>query len=242
MTSFPNARLSVVMPAYNEEANITTTLPRAIQSLRRHVGTFELILIDDCSKDRTGAIADELAREYPELRVVHNEVNLRQGGCLKKGFAMARYDLVTHNAMDYPFDFEDLPQLLAHFPEADVVVASRRTYPGTSAPRRFVSWTNRAIIRALFGSRVHDYNFIQIYNKRVIDLPSFSDATSFITPEKIIRAHRNGWKVVEVVVDYHERHHGKPSSANVKNIRRALSDMGKLWLELRREERRARSS
>jgi len=240
MPAFPDVRLSVVMPAYNEEANIKSTIPRAIEALRRQVGAFELILVDDCSRDGTGAIADELAQKYPELRVVHNEHNLRQGGSLKKGFALARYEYVTHNAMDYPFDFDDLPQLLRHFPEADVVVASRRTYPGTTAPRRFVSWTNRSLIRALFGSRIYDYNFIQVYKRRVIELPSFSDATSFITPEKIIRAHRKGWKVVEEVVDYHQRLVGTPSSANVKNIRRAIGDMVKLRAELWREERAER--
>jgi glycosyltransferase involved in cell wall biosynthesis len=233
MPTFPDLRLSVVMPAYNEQVNIRTTIPKAIAALRRHVGTFELIVIDDCSKDDTGKIADEMARELPELRVVHNEVNLRQGGSLKRGFALARYDYVTHNAMDYPFDFDDLPQLLRHLPGADVVVASRKTYPGTTAPRRFVSWTNRALIRGLFGTNIVDYNFIQIYSKRAIDLPSFSDATSFITPEKIIRAHRRGWKVVEEIVDYHRREHGVPSSANAKNIKRALSDMSRLWWELR---------
>jgi glycosyltransferase involved in cell wall biosynthesis len=226
------------MPAYNEEANVRVTIPRAIASLRRHVGTFELILVDDCSKDRTGPVVDDLAREYPEIRPVHNEVNLRQGGSLRKGFAMAKYDLVTHNAMDYPFDFDDLPLLLEHFPEASVVVAARKAYPGITAPRKLVSWVNRTLIHVMFGANVTDYNFIQVYRRDLLQSQrTFSDATSFITPEKIIRAHRAGLKVVEVPLEYHRRVHGKPSSANVKNIRRALVDMSRLWLELERERR-----
>ena len=232
---YPNVSLSVVMPAYNEEGNIGKTLPKAAESLRKMVGAFEIIVIDDCSKDRTGDIAREIAKTYPEIIVSKNEVNLRQGGSLERGFKMAKYDLVTHNAMDYPFDFDDLPQLLDHFPEADVVVAGRKTYPGTSAPRRFVSLVNRTLLHVLFGANVDDYNFIQIYKRELLQRQkTFSTATSFITPEKIIRAHKSGLKVVEVVVDYHERLIGKPSSANVKNIRRALGDMGRLWIELKR--------
>jgi glycosyltransferase involved in cell wall biosynthesis len=231
---FPDLALSVVMPAYNEEANIERTVPRAIASLRAMVGTFELILIDDCSRDRTAELARGLAAQYPEIRFEQNPTNLRQGGTLERGFALARHDLVTHNAMDYPFDFDALPELLVHVPDADVIVASRQSYPGITPARRFVSFANRALLRVLFGARVHDYNFIQIYRRSVIrDLPSFSTATSFITAEKIIRASHGGLRVVEVPVRYLPRVAGTPSSANWHNIRAALRDMGRLWVDLK---------
>jgi glycosyltransferase involved in cell wall biosynthesis len=237
--AFPEISLSVVFPAYNEAGNIDNTIPRAVASLRRMVGAFEIIVIDDCSQDDTHARAQALAAVHPELQVLRNERNLRQGGTLRRGFAAARYDLVTHNAMDYPFDFDDLPALLRHFPEADVVVAARKSYPGTTAPRRLVSWTNRALIRGLFGAAFHDYNFIQIYKREVLQAQRcFSQATSFITPEKILRACRDGRRVREVEVDYHQRLVGKPSSANWKNVRAALRDMGKLWVEFRAEDLR----
>jgi glycosyltransferase involved in cell wall biosynthesis len=238
----PELSLSVVFPAYNEEGNIERTIPRAVAELREMVGRFEIVLIDDCSKDRTWELAQELAKQHPELRVLRNEVNLRQGATLARGFALAELELVTHNAMDYPFRFADLPLLLEHFaavPAADVVVASRKTYPGTSAARRFVSWTNRAIIRAMFGTRFHDYNFVQIYRRSVLAAQHrLSTATSFITPEIIVRAHRDGFRVVEVEVDYHRREVGTPSSANAKNIKQALRDMARLRWEIAREERR----
>lgn len=231
---FPHISLSVVIPARNEEGNIMRTMPRVVAALRKAVGAFEVILIDDCSQDETPRLADELAAQYPEIVVVHNEVNLKQGGSLKRGFAMARYEWVTHNAMDYAFDFDDLPDLLRHADEADVIVAERRSYPGTTAPRRLVSVVNRGLLRLLFGVPVVDFNFIQIYRRAVVrDLPSFSDATSFITVEKVVRAHGAGMRVVAVPATFHERVIGKPSSATVKNIARALNDMGRLWLELK---------
>jgi glycosyltransferase involved in cell wall biosynthesis len=223
------------MPAYNEEANVASTLPRAVADLRSMVGTFEVIVIDDASTDRTGEIVHGLAREHPELSVVRNDRNLRQGGSLKRGFARARFDLVTHNAMDYPFHFDDLPLLLEPARAADVVVGSRAAYPGTSAARRFVSWVNRRLLRSLFGTPVRDFNFVQLYRRSVLDAqPSISDATSFITAEKIIRAHSAGLRVVEVEVPYHPRVEGTPSSANWRNIRRALVDMMRLRRDLSR--------
>jgi glycosyltransferase involved in cell wall biosynthesis len=234
MPRFPDIGLSVVIPAYNEEGNIETTIPRAVASLREMVGKFEIILIDDCSKDGTPALVDELSSRYPEIVAVHNEMNLKQGGSLERGFAMARYDLVTHNGMDYAFDFDDLPELLSHFPEADVVVATRRSYPGISAGRRLVSLVHRSLLRVLFRVDLADFNFVQVYKRSVAkDMSSFSKATSFITAEKIIRAHCSGLRVVAVPATFHERVKGKPSSATVPNIARALRDMGRLWLELR---------
>ena len=236
---FPELSLSVVIPARNEEGNIGRTMPKVVASLRKNVGTFEVILIDDCSQDKTAELANELARQYPEIVVVHNEVNLKQGGSLRRGFAMARYDWVIHNAMDYAFDFEDLPDLLRHTETADVIVAERRSYPGTTAPRRFVSSVNRGLLHALFRVPVTDFNFIQMYRRSVLtDLPSFSQATSFITVEKIVRAHKSGFKVVAVPATFHERVIGKPSSATVRNIAQALSDMSRLWLELRSPDKR----
>jgi glycosyltransferase involved in cell wall biosynthesis len=230
---YPDLELSVIMPAYNEATNIRDAVPRAVESLRAMVGRFELILVDDASTDDTLALAR--AFTFPELVVIANEQNLRQGGTLKKAFPMARYDLVTHNALDLPFSFDDLPLLVDRLDEADVVVARRETYPGTSATRRAVSWVNRTLLRSLFSVPVSDYNFVQIYRRSVLDaVPSFSEATSFITAETIIRAHRAGYRVVEVEVPYHRRVSGRPSSATASNITQALRDMWRLRRELRR--------
>jgi glycosyltransferase involved in cell wall biosynthesis len=225
--------LSVVLPAYNEEQNIPNTLPAMVADLRRQLTRFEILLIDDCSQDRTFAIASDLAAKYPEIRLLRNETNLRQGGTLERGFALATMDIVTHNAMDYPFHYDDLPLVLDELEHADVVVCGRKSYPGITLPRQLVSWTNRTILRVLFGTSIVDYNFVQFYKRAVIQgMHTFSTATSFITPEKIIRAARSGCTVVEVPATYHERVAGKPSSANWKNIRRALADMARLRVEL----------
>jgi dolichol-phosphate mannosyltransferase len=230
---FPELSLSVVMPAYNEEAIIESTIRRSAQSLRRLVGQFEILLIDDCSTDRTPELADALAREVTEVRVVHNPVNLSQGGCLQKGFGLARCELVTHNAIDYPFDFDDLARVLIHFPAADVVVVTRRHYP-VAAARRFVSGVHRSLIRLLFGLKVNDYNFVQVYKRSLLrQLPCFSTATAFITVEHVIRAHHRGRRVVTVEADYHRRLVGVSSSGNLRVVWGSLRDMARLWAELR---------
>lgn len=232
---FPDLSLSVVLPAHNEERLIEATVRRYVCRLEEVVGRFEILLIDDCSTDRTPQIADALARELPQVRAIHNPHNLRQGGCLKLGFGLAQYELVTHNAADCPFDFADLARVLAPFPNADVVVVTRRTYPGVGIARRFVSWGNRTLIRRLFGLDITDYNFVQVYRRDALLLAECaSQATAFITVEHIVRAHHAGFRVVAVDADYHRRASGKSSSGTLRVVHESLADMLHLWFELRR--------
>jgi glycosyltransferase involved in cell wall biosynthesis len=234
---FPELSLSAIIPAYNEEPIIESTVNRALESLRRVAGTFELIIVNDASTDRTGELAEQLARLHPELVVLHNEQNQRQGGSLLRGFAKARYDWVTHNGMDYPFDFDDLPALLAFRDEADVIVARRLAYPGTAAWRRWTSEVHRSLIRHTFHVPVKDWGFVQLYRRAVIEEQRvFSRATAFAMPERIVRAYRAGYRVKEVPLEYHERQTGLSSSANRKNIQAALLDMARLWLEFKQDD------
>jgi glycosyltransferase involved in cell wall biosynthesis len=234
MSRFPDISLSVILPVYNEAALVDRAVRRSVSSLRELVERFEILLVDDCSTDDTGAVADAVAREHPEVRVLHNPRNLRQGGCLKMAFPLARYDLVTHNAIDYPFDFDDLPAVLERFPAADVVVVTRRSYPGVTAGRRFVSWGNRTLIRALFGLNISDYNFVQVFKRQfLMNDESFSAGTAFITVERILRAHHAGARVVAVDAEYHRRPSGASSSGNWRTVRDSLRDIVRLWLELR---------
>ena len=86
-------------------------------------------------------------------------------------------------------------------------------------------------------------DFIQIYRRDFLqNTPTISTATSFLTPEKIIRAHAQGLRVVEVEIDYHRRELGTPSSANAKNIKQALRDMARLRVALMREARLRRGA
>ena len=235
---FPAVSVSVIIPAYNEELNVQANLVRALESLRRVLDDFELIFIDDASSDRTGDLALEVARRYPQLHVYRNDRNLKQGGSLERGFDLARCEWVMHNAIDYPFDFDDLPALLPYVRSANVIVARRKSYPGISRLRAVVSWGNRLLLRSLFGTRITDFNFVQLYRRSVLQgQASVSHATSFITPEKIIRAQKSGYRVVEVEVEYRRRERGAPSSVTVANILRALLDMLRLRFDLWAAER-----
>lgn len=115
--------LSVVVPAYNEES----TLAEIIDRLLVLEDLLEVVIVNDCSKDGTAAIADELARRYPEVRVAHHPVNRGKTEALKTGFALTKGDIVIVQDADLEYDPAEIPDVIAPIiaGDADVVYGSR---------------------------------------------------------------------------------------------------------------------
>ena len=114
MTAPRVARLSYFFPAHNEEANLEGLVEEALATLPTLAETFEIIAVDDGSKDRTPAIADELAARHPGVvRAVHHPTNLGYGAALRSGFRAARYELVAFTDGDRQFRVEDIGRLTA---------------------------------------------------------------------------------------------------------------------------------
>jgi glycosyltransferase involved in cell wall biosynthesis len=206
-------------------------MQRALDSLRPRFERFEILIINDYSRDATGAIADELAAKHPEIRVIHNPRNLGAGHSVWIGFRNARYNLVLHNAMDYPFDLADLDKLLPVLSQADIVVAARKSRPGYSPYRHLTSRVNLFLLRTLFDLKLHDYNFTQLYKKEVLDqVETETRSTAFITPETMFRAHDLGFRIKEVEIDYYPRLAGVATSGKLKVVLRSVQDLFRFWI------------
>jgi len=115
--------LSVVIPAFDEEATLADVVNRvlAVRSLR------EIVIVDDCSRDQTGVVADRLAREHPEIKVVHHAKNRGKTEALKTGFALTQGDVVVVQDADLEYDPAEIDDLIAPIlaGHADVVYGSR---------------------------------------------------------------------------------------------------------------------
>jgi hypothetical protein len=147
-----------------------------------------------------------------------------------RGFRQARFDLVTHNAMDYPFDLRDLKLMTPLLAGADIVVAARRSRAGYSPYRLLTSAVHRALLHLLFPLRLRDYNFVQIYPRAVWEAVNVeARSTAFLTPEALIRAYDMGYRVREVEIEYHPRTSGVATSGKPKVILHSLRDMFRFW-------------
>jgi glycosyltransferase involved in cell wall biosynthesis len=227
-------QFSIIYPAYNEAQSIQSAVTRTIEALRPLFDRFEILIVNDASRDSTGDIAEELAQRYPEVRVLHNETNQGQGGSLIVGFRAARGELLLHNGVDYPFDMRDLARLVPLIQNADIVVAARRRRSGYTAYRKVISIANVALLHLLFELRLRDYNFIQLYRRRVWDeIPVEASSTGFLIPSMLIRAHDRGFRITEMDVDYHPREKGVATSGQFKVVLSSIRELFAFWWQRR---------
>lgn len=217
--------LSVFFPAYNEEANIEATVRKADEVLRALTPTYEIIVVNDGSKDKTGEIADRLARENNKVKVVHHNPNQGYGGAVWSGIQAAQYEYVFFTDADLQFDLSEITKLIEHIPENPIVIGYR-------AKRQdpFMRLLNakgwNILNRILFGLRVKDIDcaFKLMRRDLVKDLPVESRG-AMLSAELLIRLQREGIKFKEVPVTHLPRVAGSPTGAKISVIIRAFKEM-----------------
>jgi glycosyltransferase involved in cell wall biosynthesis len=233
--------LTVFFPMWNEEEYIERALAAAREACRMlidagEIGDYELLVIDDASTDRTGAIADRIAAADPQVRVVHHPKNRKLGGSLKTGFASARGDLVLYTDADLPFDMDELQKacrLMRHY-EADIVSAYRFDRTGEGYVRVVYSTIYNVLVRLLFGVRIRDINFaFKLCRRRVLDEITLVSEGSFIDAELVIRTIGGGGKVVQFGVDYFPRTRGVSTLSSPAVIVKILREMRAIRAELK---------
>lgn len=237
--------LTVFFPMWNEEAYIRQAVAVAQEvcgelEAEGVIGRHEVVIVDDASTDRTGAIADELAAGDPRIRVVHHPVNRRLGGSLKSGFRAASGELVLYTDADLPFDLAELRKAcrLLRMYGADVVSAYRHDRTGEGPRRALYSFVYNHLIRVAFGMQLRDVNFaFKLVRRRVLDHVTLESEGSFIDAELLIRAQRLGFQIIQFGVDYFPRSRGASTLSSGAVIVKLLREMVGLYGPLRRLER-----
>ena len=234
-------KLSVFFPMWNEQEYIDRALGAAREACevlieQGEIGDYELLVVDDASTDNTGAMADEIARKDPHVRVVHHPVNRKLGGSLKTGFASVTGDLVLYTDADLPFDMDELIKacrVMRHY-EADIVSAYRLDRTGEGYVRVVYSFFYNAIVRYMFGVKMRDVNFaFKLCRRSIFDHVTLESEGSFIDAELVISARRYGYKVVQFGVDYFPRTRGVSTLSSPTVIVKILREMWQLRAKLR---------
>jgi glycosyltransferase involved in cell wall biosynthesis len=232
--------LSIFFPMWNEEHYVERAVRAAEEECQRlidvgEIGAYELLIVDDCSTDRTPEIADALAAADPRIRVVHHEVNRGLGGSIKTGFASVRGDVVLYTDADLPVEMLELGRalrVLRHY-EADMVSAYRLDRTGEGPRRAVYSFVYNWLVQLIFGTRVRDINFaFKLVRRHVLDAARPVSEGSFIDAELVIRAQRLGFHIVQIGVDYFPRSRGVSTLSSLAVIRRILREMRELRAEL----------
>jgi glycosyltransferase involved in cell wall biosynthesis len=235
------AALSYFFPAHNEAANLEALVAEALETLPSLADTFEIVIVDDGSKDATPALADALAAAHPQVRAVHHARNLGYGAALRTGFAAARFDHLAITDGDRQFKVADLGRLIERLQAsgADAVVGYRikRADP---LVRTLYARAYRMANRVFFGLRVRDVDCAcKVFTRRSLEGVSVESGGAFFSAELLIKLSARGRRVEEIGVPHYPRTAGSPTGARPQVVLRAVRDFWALRLRLWAAPRKA---
>jgi glycosyltransferase involved in cell wall biosynthesis len=224
--------ISVFFPVYKDEKTIERVTMKAIRVLERLADNFEVIIIDDCSPDNSGKIADELSLTNDHIKVIHHKENYGYGVALKSGFKASQYEYICLTDGDDEYEINDIDKFIKLKDYYDLIITFRyvRLY---STWRIFVSRIYNMVLRFLFNHKYRDISTgLRFVRKEVIDDLNLVSDSPFIGAELAIKAMLKGYRVGEVGIQTFPREFGKGSSTSFKNIIRTIKDIRKIYKQI----------
>jgi glycosyltransferase involved in cell wall biosynthesis len=225
--------LSLVLPAHNEEANIEPVVARAVQVLPAYFDDFEIVVVNDGSRDGTPAILDRLARADSRVKVVHHRVNRGYGAALTSGFRVAAGDHVMFMDADRQFDIADLG-LLAPFIGKFDIVAGFRKERNDRLIRRINAEVFNVTVRILFGVHLRDIDCaFKVFRGDLLRSIELTAPGALINTEIQAKLRRQGATLQQVGVNHYPRIAGEATGGSPKVILRAMRETILLWWRMR---------
>ncbi len=229
--------LSVFFPFYNEETTLADTARKADKIAREIAQKYEILMINDGSKDRTAEVGKEIEKEIPRAKLISHPVNRGYGAALKTGFYNAKYEWIAFTDGDGQFDFSEITDFIKTQQQtnADLVVGWYR-HRAVSFVRKLNTFFWQFVVRLFFGLKVRDIDCgFKFIRRDVIQKisPLESERGAFISTEFLIKALKNGFKITEIPVTHYPRLAGHGTGANLNVIIRSFLDLFRLWKKLR---------
>ena len=229
----PFDSISAVLPAYDEEENIekaTHDLAAVLEGLS--LQDWEVIIVDDGSKDRTGEIADRLAAENPDhVRVFHHRPNRGYAEALKTGFSNARCRLMFFTDADNQFDVREIKNLLPLVEEAHIVCGFR-IYRFDPLTRLFMSWGFNLLVRIMFRINVRDIDCaFKLFRREVFDKVTIESKKFFVNAEVLAKAKYHGFQLREIGVRHYPRTAGS-STVRPSHVFSTLRELVHIWIDI----------
>ncbi len=224
--------VSLFFPVFNDETTVRAVAEQGLRLLQGYATHFEIIIVDDGSPDRSGEIADELAREHPGIvRVVHHAENRGYGAALRTGVAECKYDWICMVDGDNEYAVADLKKMLdiRFFYRLIIAFRYKKLY---STQRIFISFVYNMVLRHLFRTPFRDVSTgIRVFHRSILDEIELSSDSPFIGAELAIKTMLRGYPVGELGIQTFPRSFGSGSATSMRNIALTIHDM----LRVRRE-------
>ena len=225
--------LSIVFPAYNDAGTIASMVVSARRTARNLTNDYEIVVVDDGSRDGTGSILDELEALVPELRVLRHGENRGYGAALRSGFAAATKDLVFYTDGDAQFDPRELPRLLERLtPDVDYVSGYRKRRADPPL-RVLVGNPYHLMVRAAFGLSVRDIDCdFRLFRRPVLDRLELEESDGSMCIELLKKLEDSGCRFAQAPVSHYPRVYGRSQYFTIRGVLRSYLQLFRLWMRL----------
>lgn len=220
--------LSLILPAYNEEAGIAHAVAEADDALARLGVSYEIVVVDDGSHDSTAAIVAQSLRDRPNVRLVRHDVNRGYGAALRTGFEAARGTRIAFTDADCQFCLDDLALLLPLTDRHPIAVGFRidRQDPWL---RRFYSRGYNLLARTLLGASVRDIDCaLKVFRRDALEKILPATDGFFVNTEMLTKARQHHLTIGEMGVRHRPRQRGE-SKVSLGDIPRVLNALLPFW-------------
>jgi len=228
---------TVIVPALNEEENLRPAVEAVLREMAPVSSWVEVLVFDDGSTDRTGAIADALAREDSRVIAFHNHARLNMGGIYKEGVRRARADYVFMVPGDNEQRVDEIARVVPHLAKTDLLVfyvTNTRVRPWA---RRALSRLYVFVVNRLYGTRFRYTNGTNIFRTSVVQRLTIETSSFAYATEAVVKAVRSGVDFTEVGVEIQPRDFGTSKAFAWKNVRTVATSLGRLWWDVAVKDR-----
>jgi len=225
--------LTMFFPAYNDGGTIASMVVGALLAARELTPDHEVIVVNDGSRDMTPAVLDELARLYPQVRVVHHAANRGYGGALRSGFEHASKEYVFYTDGDAQYDPAEVRLLWERMDEGIDLVNGYKISRSDPLHRIVIGRAYHHFVKLLFGLGVRDVDCdFRLMRRAVFDKVQLTKNSGVICLEMMKKIQDAGFRIAEVPVHHYHRAYGKSQFFNVRRILRTGVDVMRLWYDL----------
>ena len=228
--------LSVVLPAYNEAENIEEMTKAVMKTVTPLTEDYEIIVVDDGSRDGTGDLVQGLTAEHPRIHLVQHDVNQGYGAALYSGLKAATKDLIFFTDADRQFELADLHKFWPEIDTVDMVIGYR---PERAAPyhRRLFGWGWTWLTNILFGYTARDVDCaFKLFKREIIDNIQIKSMGATFSAEFLVRAKAKGYTIRELPVRHLPRVVGSQTGSRMDVILRAFWEILIFRIEMWRKK------
>ncbi len=228
--------LSVFFPCYNEQDNVEKTVRAALDCLTPLGIDYEIIIVDDGSRDKTSQIADSLAAQNRHIKVVHHHPNKGYGAALQSGFKASTKEYVFYTDGDGQFDIKELPALFKYMADYDIVTGYRiKRQDNLIRKINAFCWTT--MVNLLFGMKIKDVDCaFKLYKRQIFDNIKMESTGALINTEIFARAKNKGYKIFQIGVHHYPRTAGVQTGAKFRVVLQAFKELFALYKRIKSDK------